>query len=87
MSLSSGLLTMLAIFCLVALRSFQQQNVIHKYYWWAIITSYGIAFSEIALILYVVQIGWPAFWWVGTGGALGVTFAMYAHKKYIQKDS
>lgn len=85
MTLISGLMTTFSVFCLVALRAIQQQNVIHKYYWWAIFTSFFIAFAEIALILYVVKIGWAAGLWVGAGGALGVTFAMYFHQKYIQK--
>lgn len=86
MSLTSGLGVMFAVFCLVALRAFQQQNVIHKYYLWAMVTSYGIAFAEIALIINVVSMGWAAGWWVGTGGALGVVTAMYVHKRFVQKE-
>ena len=86
MTLASGLLMTFAAFCLVALRSIQQQNVIHRYFFWAAGTSYAIAFADIALILYVVKVGWSAAWWIGSGGALGVTFAMYVHKKYICKD-
>ena len=71
---------------MVALRAFQQQNVIHSYYKWAACTSYLMAFAEITTILLVVQSGWAAALWVGTGGALGVTFAMYMHKRFIQKD-
>ena len=85
MTIASGLSVMFAVFCLVALRAFQQQNVIHKYYWWAAVTSYGIAFAEIALIINVVHMGWAAGWWVGTGGALGVITAMYVHKRFVQK--
>ena len=76
-----------AAFCLVALRAIQQQNVVHCYYWWAAGTSYAIAFADIALILYVVKTGWEAAFWIGTGGALGVTFAMYVHRRFIKKDS
>lgn len=77
---------MFAVFCLVALRAFQQQNVIHKYYYWAVVTSYCLAFAEIALIINVVHMGWAAGWWVGTGGALGVVTAMYMHKRFVQKE-
>jgi len=86
MTLLDGVLTMLAVFALVSLRAIQQQNVMHRYYWWAVITSYGIAFAEIALILYVVKEGFAAAWWVGTGGSLGVTFAMFFHKRFIRRD-
>lgn len=74
----------LAAFALVALRSIQQQNVIHRCFYWAAVTSFAIAFADIALILYVVKIGWPSALYIGTGGAFGVTFAMYFHKKYLQ---
>lgn len=73
-----------ASFCLIALRAIQQQNVIHRYYWWAAGTSYAIAVADIALILYVVKTGWDSVVWIGTGGALGVTFAMYFHQRYIK---
>ena len=86
MTLVDGVYTTLAVFALVALRVLQQQNVVHSYYWWAVITSYGIAFAEIALILYVVKEGFAAVWWVGTGGALGATFAMFFHKRFIRRD-
>lgn len=81
----SSFLIVLASFCLVALRAIQQQNVIHRYYWWAAGTSYAIAIADIALILYVVKTGWESAVWIGTGGALGVTFAMYVHQRFIVK--
>lgn len=76
---------MLAAFFLVALRSIQQQNVIHSFYWWAAGTSYAIAFADIAIVLSVVHMGWASALWIGTGGAIGVTFAMFFHKKFIQR--
>ena len=80
----SSFAIMFASFCLVSLRAIQQQNVIHRYYWWAAGTSYAIAFADIALILFVVKTGWESALWVGTGGALGVTFAMYFHNRFIK---
>jgi len=71
--------------CLVALRAFQSQNVIHGNYKLAVITSYGMAVGEITLILNVVNIGWDSAVWVGTGGAIGVCLAMFFHRKYVQK--
>jgi hypothetical protein len=81
----SRALLVLAAFALVALRSLQQQNVIHRYYWWAAATSYVIAFADIALILFVVKTGWGSAVYIGTGGAIGVTFAMYVHRRFIHK--
>lgn len=85
MTLVSGLGAMFACFCVVALRAFQQQNVIHGCYKLAVATSYGLAFADIAIVLSVVSMGWAAALWIGTGGALGVVFAMYVHAKYFQK--
>jgi hypothetical protein len=84
-SLANGLGAAFAAFCVVALRAFQQQNVVHGYFKWAIATSYALAFADIAIVLAVVAAGWPAALWIGTGGALGVTFAMYCHNRFIRK--
>jgi len=85
MDLTSGLLMTLAAFCLVTLRVLQQQNVIHRLFVWGAATSYAIAFADIALILYVVKIGWASALWIGTGGALGFTCALLLHEKFFQK--
>lgn len=85
MTILNGLGAMFACFCVVGLRAFQQQNVIHGCYKLAIGTSYLLAFADIAIVLSVVSMGWAAALWIGTGGALGVTFAMYIHSKYFQK--
>jgi len=85
MALTSGLLMTLAAFCLVTLRVLQQQNVIHRLFVYGAITSYAIAFADIALILYVVEIGWASALWIGTGGALGFTCALILHQKFFQK--
>jgi len=70
-----------ATFALVFGRAIQQQNVIHGLYWLAVVTSYGIAVAEVAVVLLVVSSGWPAVPWVGTGGALGVVSAMRLHRR------
>lgn len=75
---------MLATFGLVFLRAIQQQNVIHGQYILAAITPYAIAIAEVASVLWVVQIGWSAIPWVGTGGALGVTSAMFLHRRFMR---
>jgi len=73
---------LIATFALVFLRAIQQQNVIGGHYVLAAITPYAIAVAEVATIVWVVQIGWPAIPWVGTGGALGVTSAMYLYRRW-----
>lgn len=74
---------MIATFALVFLRGIQQQNVIHGHYVLAAITPFAIACAEVATVLWVVNTGWPAIPWVGTGGAIGVTSAMYVHRRWL----
>lgn len=78
---------MAATIMLVFLRAIQQQNVIHGHYAMAAITPYFIAIAEVATVLWVVQIGWAAIPWVGTGGAIGVTLAMIIHRRIFGRDN
>ena len=71
----------LATFCLVFLRAIQQQNVIHGHYIMAAVTPFLMAAAEVAVILWVVSNGWSSVPYIGIGGALGVTAAMYTHNK------
>lgn len=75
---------LIATFALVFLRAIQQQNVIHGQYVLAAVTPYAIAVAEVASVLLVVQTGWSAIPWVGTGGAIGVTTAMLLHRRVFQ---
>ena len=77
---------LLATFGLVFMRGIQQQNVIHGNYVLASITPYAIAVFEVATVLWVVDTGWSAVPWVGTGGAMGVTAAMYLHRRYLKRE-
>jgi hypothetical protein len=70
-----------ATFLLVFLRAWQQQNVTHGYYWWAFITSYGLALADVLVVMGVVKHGLAAVPFVGTGGAVGVICAMLLHRK------
>jgi len=72
---------MIATFFLVFLRAIQQQNVIGGHYYMAAITSYSMAIAEVTLIYWVAKTGFSAVLWVGTGGAFGVTLAMFSHRK------
>ncbi len=73
-----------ATFLLVFMRAMQQKNVIHDRYILAAVTPYFIAMGEVATVLWVVDIGWSAIPWVGTGGALGVTSAMFIFNRVIK---
>lgn len=76
---------MAATFALVFLRAIQQQNVIHGHFIAAALTPFAIACAEVASVVWVVQAGWPAVPWVGAGGALGVTSAMYLHRRIAKR--
>lgn len=65
---------------LVFLRAWQQQNVIHGYYWWAGATSYAIAVADVTVLLTVVDRGMQSIAFLGTGGAIGVVSAMFLHR-------
>ena len=71
----------LATFGLVFLRAIQQQNITARNYALAAITPFAIAVAEVASVLYVVAIGWPAVPVVGAGGACGVVLAMYVYRR------
>ena len=76
---------MIATAGLVFLRAMQQQNVIHGHYWAAAATSYLMAAAEVAVVLSVVANGWAAVPWIGTGGAVGVTAAMFVHRRIFRR--
>lgn len=78
------LTALLVTAALVFLRAIQQQNVIHGHYAAAALTSYVIAAAEIGVVLSVVTNGWSAVAWIGTGGAVGVTSAMWAHRRFFR---
>lgn len=71
----------LATFGTVFLRGIQQLNTVGGHYIMAAITSYAIAFFEVSFLVSVVAVGKESILSVGTGGALGVTAAMFLHPK------
>jgi hypothetical protein len=75
------MLVIVATFVVVFGRAMQQQHVIHGQYLAAAVTPYLIAVGEVATVLIVVDVGWSAIPYVGTGGALGATAAMWAHRR------
>ena len=78
---------MAATFALVALRAFQQKNVVGGHFVAAAMTSYLMAAADIGVVLSVVKYGWDAVPWIGTGGAVGVTTAMYLHGRIFKHAS
>jgi protein-S-isoprenylcysteine O-methyltransferase Ste14 len=80
-----GLLTLAATALLVFGRSIQQQNVVGGHYQAAAVTSYLLAAGEIAVIGAVVVNGWSSWPWIGTGGAIGVTAGMWAHRRWARR--
>ena len=74
---------LLATAAMVFFRAIQQQNVMGAHYVAAAVTPFGIAAAEVTMILYVVDIGWVAIPWMGAGGALGATAAMWMHRRIV----
>jgi len=80
--LSIGLAAFGASFLFVALKAFQQLNVVQTLYWWVMPTSLGMAACEAYLIVNIVERGWG---WIvlpiGIGAGLGAMSAMWLHRK------
>lgn len=79
--MTAGVNIFAATCALVFLRGIQQQNVIHGNYMAAALMPYLIAIAEVASVLLVVDTGWNAIPWVGTGGAVGIVFSMWLHRR------
>lgn len=69
-----------AMFVMVGLRAFQQQNVIHRKWWWVMPTSMGMAGAEVYIYWQasIMGPGWLAVA-LGFGGGSGCLAAMWAH--------
>jgi len=70
---------------LVFSRAIQQQNVIGGHYLAAALTPFVIATGEVLTVLIVIENGYPAIPWIGAGGAIGVTLAMWSHRKITRR--
>jgi hypothetical protein len=75
----------LATFAVVLGRAIQSQNVIGGHYLAAAVTPYFIAVGEVLSVLLVVDTGWSAIPYVGTGGALGAVAAMWTHRYVVRR--
>lgn len=76
----------LATFFMVFLMSFQQQNVIHKHYIMAVFTSFAIAVAQFSLYKGIILASYSAIFFMGIGGAMGVTLSMFLHRKWFSKN-
>lgn len=76
----------LASFLAVFLKAFQQRNVVADKYWAVPIVSFGMAFSEVFIVLGVVDYGLAiaTVLLMGSGGTLGCLSAMIAHKRMFR---
>lgn len=75
------LLIALASFVFVALKAFQQLNVMHDRTKWVLPTSMFMAFMEVSIIIGAIANGWRAAIPMGIGGGLGCLVAMNLHRR------
>jgi len=73
----------LATFAHIFLLAIQTLNVTGGHYGWAVLTTAGLAVSDVAIVVQIVQSKWKAVPWVFIGGATGVTSAMYFHRLWL----
>ena len=86
MEFFSGELIFISSFVLVFLKAMQQQNVIHGNWMMVPFVSMGLACTEVAIVLFVVENGWSAIPWMGTGAGLGAVFAMWLHRRIFKRE-
>ena len=78
-----------AQFINIALKAFQQLNVINYKYWWIPPTSMFMAVFEVFVIAMIART--QDSWYliilpVGIGGCLGCMFSMWVHKRLMSKN-
>lgn len=83
--LVEGGLIFVSSLVLVFLKAFQQQNVVHENWLFVPFVSMGLAVTEVAIVLFVVNTGWAAIPWMGSGAGLGALAAMWMHKKLFRR--
>jgi len=73
-------------FIFVALKSWQQLNVVHKKYWWILPTSMAMALCEVYVVATVAKNGWGIIALaIGLGAGLGSMLATWLHSKLTAK--
>jgi len=71
-----------ASFAFIAIKAFQQLNVVHHKVWWVVPSSLAMAVCEVWVVANIARYGWG--WLVlsiGLGSGLGAVFAMHIHKR------
>lgn len=68
-------------FVAVALKGFQHKNVIGNHVKTVFLTSYLMAFFDVAAVTLIVKGGWPIALSSGTGAAFGMVFAIKLHDR------
>ena len=71
----------IASFISVFVKAFQQRNVAFNNYISVPLFSFGMAFTEVYIIINIVQLGasWDVVWRLAVGAAFGCWTAMYLH--------
>lgn len=73
-----------ASFIFVFLKSWQQQNVVHRKYWWIMPTSMAMAFCEGYVILKIATaFTVPLIILIGLGSGSGCMAATYLHNRLL----
>lgn len=72
-------------FCSVFLKGFQIKNVQFNQYKLIAVTSYLIAFFEVATVTIIVKGGWLVALSAGTGATAGILLSVYLHKRIFKK--
>lgn len=77
----------IASFCFVALKAFQQLNVVHDQYLLVIPTSILMAVCEVFVVANIAAKGWNVslVLAVGVGSGFGCVASMYLHKKVTKR--
>ena len=77
----------IASFISVFVKAFQQRNVAFNNYISVPLFSFGMAFTEVYIIINIVELGasWDVIWRLAVGAILGCWTAMYLHNKLHNK--
>jgi hypothetical protein len=72
-------------FVYVFLKAGQQLNVVRGHYWFVPLFSFGMAATEVYVIVAIATAGYSlaAVAGMGTGGSLGAVLAMYLHTRFL----
>jgi len=75
-----------ASFLFVFLKSWQQQNVVFRNYWWIMPTSMAMAFCEGYVVLQIAQsFTIPLLITIGLGSGSGCLLATYLHHRVFRE--